>query len=48
MTPQTLSVSLPCSDRVCVADVQPLVDFLKAIEVGSVVLMASFDDPATK
>ncbi|XP_008309592.1 protein FAM3C-like [Cynoglossus semilaevis] len=29
-------------------DVQPLVDFLKAIEVGSVVLMASFDDPATK
>lgn len=31
-----------------VADVKPLINFLKNIESGSVVLMASFDEPATK
>uniref|UniRef100_A0A8C6TD53 ILEI/PANDER domain-containing protein n=1 Tax=Neogobius melanostomus TaxID=47308 RepID=A0A8C6TD53_9GOBI len=29
-------------------DVKPLIDFLKVIEKGSIVLMASFDEPATK
>lgn len=29
-------------------DVVPLIDFLKKIDTGSIVLMASFDEPATK
>ncbi|KAF1386287.1 hypothetical protein PFLUV_G00092950 [Perca fluviatilis] len=29
-------------------NVKPLVEFLKSIETGSVVLMASYDDPSTK
>ncbi|XP_040894895.1 protein FAM3C isoform X2 [Toxotes jaculatrix] len=29
-------------------DVKPLIEFLKSIEKGSVVLMASYDDPSTK
>ncbi|XP_068579395.1 protein FAM3C-like [Cebidichthys violaceus] len=29
-------------------DVKPLIEFLKSIETGHVVLMASFDDPSTK
>ncbi|KAG7231603.1 hypothetical protein INR49_010998 [Caranx melampygus] len=33
---------------VIVNEVQPLVEVLKSIEKGSIVLMASFDDPSTK
>ncbi|KAM6926302.1 protein FAM3C-like [Lycodopsis pacificus] len=29
-------------------DVKPLIEFLKSIETGNVVLMASYDEPATK
>ncbi|KAJ8002974.1 hypothetical protein DPEC_G00164520 [Dallia pectoralis] len=29
-------------------EVEPLIEFLKSIETGSVVLMATFDDPASK
>lgn len=32
----------------CGADVAPLIKFLKEIEDGTIVMMAAFDDPATK
>ncbi|TKS72915.1 Protein FAM3C [Collichthys lucidus] len=33
---------------VIVNDVQPLIDFLKSIDKGSVVLIATYDEPASK
>uniref|UniRef100_A0AAV2J0A7 ILEI/PANDER domain-containing protein n=1 Tax=Knipowitschia caucasica TaxID=637954 RepID=A0AAV2J0A7_KNICA len=39
-----LAKSVPTNE----ANVEPFIKFLKEIEDGSVVMMASFDDPATK
>uniref|UniRef100_A0A3Q0SRT9 ILEI/PANDER domain-containing protein n=1 Tax=Amphilophus citrinellus TaxID=61819 RepID=A0A3Q0SRT9_AMPCI len=33
---------------VCLAEVKPLIDFLNIIEKGSIVIIASYDEPATK
>lgn len=34
--------------HVCVADVKPFIELLKSIETGSIVIMASYDEPSTK
>lgn len=34
--------------RVAVAAVAPFIDFLKSVESGAFVLIASFDEPGTK
>lgn len=34
--------------HVCVADVKPFIELLKSIDTGSIVIMASYDEPSTK